>query len=138
MKKLNKRKRRKIKNMSIIASLGILAILLAVTIYFLSPCKLVDKGNNNNLSGVERSEAQASLINIIQSYIKASNGIEDYVNKNNIDKLTISDLRNNFAIDIKEFENSEYGCDINGTSIRFEDSYDKQTILLACKAFLLD
>ena len=137
MKKTRKNKKKN-KNVSIIASIGILVILLAITIYFLSPWKLVDKEMDNNLYGVERSEAQASLINIIQDYIKSANGIEDYVNNNNIDKLTISDLRDNFSVDIHEFENSKYDCDINKTSIKFNDSYDKQTILLACKALLLD
>ena len=136
--KRKNKKIKKIKNISIIASVGILAILLAITIYFLSPIKTLDIEKNNKLSGVERVEAQASLINIIQSYINSSKGIEDYVNNNNIERLTISDLRDNFSIDIHEFENSKYECDINGTSINFEDNYDKQTILLACKAFLLD
>ena len=102
MKKAKKKKKKtnkKIKNISIIASLGILVILLAITIYFLKPFSNDKEIINNTLSGTERMDAQTSLVNIVKTYLNEEK-IKEYVNNNNIDKLTISDLRDNFAIDI--------------------------------------
>ena len=140
MKKTKKKSNKKIKKFPIVVSVVVIIILLTTTIYFLSPYNVTNDEyhTNNKLLGTDRLDAQTSLINIVKNYIDGSEDIKEYVNNNNVEKLTISDLRDNFSIDIYEFENSEYDCDIDNTSIKFKDGYDDQTILLACKAFMLD
>ena len=123
MKKVNKKKKNINKNIKknipIIASVCVLVILIAITLIFLTPFKFEDNKENNDNNPTDNSN------NLLGE-------------KNEIKNLSLKELKEKFNVNTSDFENTNYGCSIENTSINFNGSYEDQVILLACDAFLID
>ena len=77
----------------LIFAIGILLISFGLIIHYI-PRKIVDinPDDNPNLLGQDRLEKQNELIKTIKSYLSNISNLNDYLNKNNIKKISLMEL----------------------------------------------
>ena len=128
------------KNKKIIIIIAILIVFLIVTtiLYFLifhRPKEEEIIYNNNQETKMSKQEKVTDLIN---NYVDNNPEIFNYAKNNNLEQLTLLELKNILKIDISEFNELPYKCNEEETFIKFEDNYSKYFIVIACDEFLLN
>ena len=132
---------KKIKKTWIIVTISIFAlgIILAVTgivITFLisnpKPIENQEEKEPDNLLGIDRLESQQKVTSAIDNYIKQIPNLEEYLKEHDKTSLTIKEMKDDLHIDTSEIEKLEYGCNLEGTLVDFQDGIDNYKILISC------
>ena len=85
-----------------------------------------------SISGKERINAQAEIVDIIKKYVDNNKNILQHAKNNKLVSISIKDLKEDFKIDITEFESLSYNCDSSKKNIKFKDNYSNYYITLNC------
>lgn len=88
--------------------------------------------------GEDRLDGQTKAVELVKKYLKNINNLNEYAKNNNLRYVSLEKLSKDFKFDIKEYENLEYECIGETTTISFEEDYSDYTISIDCKKFYLD
>lgn len=132
----------------------ILIILLVIIILVIAiiSISLINKKNNipdnipndnqeelkTPILGEERLNGQTKVVSVIKKYVDSIKNLNEYAKTNNLKEVSLKKLSDEFKFDLKEFNNLEYECQSETTTISFNETYDDYTISLDCKSFYLE
>ena len=125
--------------------LGIVLIIIGVIInhsmkknpIIENPNEEKEPDDDENLLGMERLESQKRVTALIEGYIKQIPNLEEYLQEHDKTSLTLKEVKEDLGIDTTEIEKLEYGCNLDGTMIDFQNGINDYKILIACDIFLL-
>ena len=96
-----------------------------------------DNNNSDDLPlGAERTKIQNEILEIVENCLKEQTKIEEYLNMKNTRRITMQDLKEEVKIDISKFEELNYGCNNDLTTISYEDDFSTHSITLTCDILL--